>query len=107
MSCISYCERLIAKQCIADLLAAGFKITVNDGEDDVLVLSTDPEAILKVMFSADEDQFYVTRTHEGKTQNGWVRFIYGNDGYDVINDCPTNLEEVLTKTEALCDEMES
>jgi hypothetical protein len=37
---------------------------------------------------------------------GWVRFIYGNDGWDVMNDYSTVLEPYLIKTNALIDEMQ-
>lgn len=35
------------------------------------------------------------------------RIIYGNTGFDVINDYTTNLETVLAGTNALADQLES
>lgn len=93
-------ERRIAQQAIADLLEAGYTLGVNDGEEITIKESTDAEAVLKAMATTDED--YLLAYRDGK-RVGWVRFIYGNDGWDVINDYTTNLEEALTKTTALTD----
>jgi len=38
-----------------------------------------------------------------KTPIGWVRFVMGNDGYDVINDYTTNLEKVLKRANQVAD----
>lgn len=37
---------------------------------------------------------------------GWVRMIYGNDGWDVMADYTTNLEDVLTDANKLADKLE-
>lgn len=99
-------ERRIARRCIADLLDAGYTITINDGEEDVYT-GTDRKAALAAMFTTDED-YIVAKKSVGKDhfRISWVRFIYGNSGWDVINDYTTNLEEVLTKTQALADKIE-
>jgi hypothetical protein len=34
----------------------------------------------------------------------WVRFVYGNDGYDVISDYTTSLEAVLAPINDWCSE---
>jgi hypothetical protein len=105
-------EKQIVASAIADLLEAGFEITVNDGEEDVLERSTDPEAIAAAMMSTDEDRLYVyyvgtpTNNDEGSNHKGWIRFIYGNDGPDVINDYTTNLEKYLSETIALAETLD-
>lgn len=90
-------ERKIARLTAEALVDAGFTVTVNDGEEDVVKDSTDVSAILDAMFSTGEDYLIVTFPYTGKLPGlrGWVRFIYGNDGYDVINDYTTSLEDVL------------
>ncbi len=40
-------------------------------------------------------------------QIGWVRFIYGNDGWDVISDYTTNLEPVMKLVQPLIDRLEN
>lgn len=84
-------ERKIVAAVIDGLLADPvLTITVNDGEDDVLKKSRDKKLILKAMFSTDEDIFFI-----GGGMTGWIKFIYGNDGPDVIHDYTTNLEPYL------------
>jgi hypothetical protein len=106
-----FIERLIAASAIMELLAAGYAITVNDGEDDVLIDSLDPAAIERAMRSTDEDKLYVrpaaecARTPDARVFTGWVYFVYGNDGPDVINDYTTNLEAYLVKTNALAEKL--
>ena len=86
-------EKKIAAAVAEGLIGAGYLITVNDGEEDVLFDSKDPAAIAAAMMSTDEDYFYVSKEPSaGKTWFGWVRFIYGNDGYDVVSDYTVNLE---------------
>jgi hypothetical protein len=110
-------EKLIARRCIDDLLAAGFTISVNDGEETTLHRCTDPLAILDAMATTEEDYLYLHQDgarsevrdppgvfSAGSAPTGWVRFIYGND-CDVINDYTTNLETVMAGTNALVDRL--
>jgi hypothetical protein len=86
-------ERQVARRAIAALLAAGHEVSVHDGEEFALRRSRDPKAILGAMFSTDEDELI---SHGAKGVGpGWVKFVYGNDGWDVISDYTTNLEKVL------------
>jgi hypothetical protein len=97
-------ERSIVKEVIKAALAAGYLLTVNDGEEDTLIASDKSSAIVSAMFTTDEDRlWFVDKTTRNKI--GWVYFIYGNDGYDVINDYTTNLEEVLASANHLADEL--
>jgi hypothetical protein len=92
-------ERKIVTRVIKDGIAAGFTIDVYDGEEFVLKGSTDVKKILSVMFTTDEDSLYLKKYGIA----GWVAFIYGNDGHDVIHDYSTNLEDVLKGAEELAD----
>ncbi len=102
-------ERQIARKAAKDLIAAGYKVAVFDGEEIALEASTDVRAIMAAMFSTDEDYlFAMTPGEDGKMKRaGWVRFIYGNMGFDVINDYTTNLEGALAETNALADQLET
>jgi hypothetical protein len=101
-------EKRIVASAIADLLEAGFVITVNDGEEDVLLLSDDEEKIAAAMMSTDEDLLIAQHPSDKPEDKprGWVRFIYGNDGPDVINDYTTNLEPYLAETLALAETLD-
>jgi hypothetical protein len=88
-------EREIVTKVIECLLAAGFLIQVNDGEEDVTDRIKDSEAILAAMFSTDEDLLFVSIPDNDGVASRWIHFIYGNDGYDVIHDYTVNLEAVI------------
>lgn len=111
MPCTKYLERKVIKSVIQDLMAHHFLVTVNNGEEDVLVLSNNAEDIFKYCRSTDQDRLIVRRTHDKCADfepcYGRILLIYGNSGYDVINDYTTNLEVTLARTMALVDEMQS
>ena len=102
-------ERQIARSTAKDLIAAGYSVVVFDGEEIALEASKDVGAIIAAMFSTDEDYLFAMTPTEGgaMARAGWVRFIYGNDGWDVINDYTTNLETALAATTALADQLET
>ncbi|MBV8895506.1 MAG: hypothetical protein JO051_03265 [Acidobacteriaceae bacterium] len=87
-------EEKIARRCTDALLRAGYLLGVNDGEETTIERSSDANAIFHAMFTTDEDYILVYRKGE-QEHFGWVRFIYGNDGWDVISDYSTNLEPVM------------
>ncbi|EDI1797361.1 hypothetical protein AXJ42_22300 [Salmonella enterica subsp. enterica serovar Newport] len=96
-------ERAIAREAIKGLLADDFKISVFDGEQTTLKHSTDAAEIEAAMFTTDEDQLHVE--HQHVAEKGWVLFIYGNDGHDVIADHTTNLELSLKGASELADKI--
>jgi hypothetical protein len=98
-------ERAIARQAISDLLAAGYLISVNDGNKAALKRSKDADAIFAAMFNSTEEYLFASVLEETKPR-GWVRFVYQNEGWDTINDYTTNLEETLGKTNRLADQIE-
>jgi hypothetical protein len=98
-------ERAIAAAAIDGILAEGHEIDVYDGEETTLRRSRDKAAILAAMFTTDEDRLYV-RHRYGTRYFGWVQFIYGNEGWDVIQDNTTNLDRDLAAASALAVEFE-
>jgi hypothetical protein len=100
-------EWALANRLIDDLLAAGFAITVNDGEQEPVVQSKDKAAILEAMASTDEDYLHVIRSGKEKDNfvAGWVRMIYGN-GVDIISDYTTNLQPIMAGVDALYAELQ-
>ena len=89
-------EEAIVRLFVRSVLAAGYLLTVNNGgDDDEIEASTDEAAIINVMREASEDTVYLHRPGQTKQHFGWVMFVYGNDGYDVICDYTTNLEGLL------------
>lgn len=101
---IETAEKAIVKAAIKDMLDAGCKLSVDDGDDDYFITnSTDAEAVLAEMFSMDTDKLYVTKP-DGS--NGTLLFVYGNDGYDVLADYSIALEPFMTLTKAAQDKHE-
>lgn len=88
-------ERRIAREAVKGLLAEGYAVSVFDGEDVVLANSVDAAAINGAMFGTDSDRLHVKRGGTDKPETGWVLFIYGNDGWDVIADNTVNIESAL------------
>lgn len=95
-------ERNIARSAVKALIADGYTVDVFDGEETVLRASTSIKAIMAAMFTTDEDQL----TANKGDVTGWIHFVYGNDGWDVISDYTTNLEAVLRSTNELADKLE-
>jgi hypothetical protein len=93
-------EKKIVRKVIKDALAAGYALTVHNGGDTVLEPSTNASEILETMFATDDE--YLVYYKEGK-RVGWVYFVYGNDGWDVVCDHTTNLEEVMQGATLLAD----
>lgn len=94
-------EKLIVGKLVTDLLAAGCMLTVNDGEEDVVVHSNDAAVIFAALSSTDEDWLVVTMPGQ---KPAWVRLIWGND-VDVISDYVIRLETLLAGANALAEEL--
>lgn len=75
-------EIKIAEQLVDDILAEGYTITVNDGEEDTVIGSRDKAQIMEALRTTDED--YI-RIMDGDIHVGVVWLIWGN-GCDVISD---------------------
>jgi hypothetical protein len=89
-------ERKIATAAIQALLKAGFAISIDNG-GDTYERSTSEKAILENMFQTDEEHLYVEKPQRagGWRTFGWLYFVYGNDGWDVLSDYTVNLEKYV------------
>ena len=96
-------EKKIARLFVTEALDAGYNISVDNGGDEFeLAHSTDKKAIMAAMFATDDERLHLSR--DGKNV-GWVWFVYGNSGWDVISDYTTNLEHLMPKVEKLSDKL--
>ena len=102
-------EQFIAQKLCETLIIAGYALTVNDGEDDVVVKSCDAWTCVKAMFSTDEDTIFAYKKNEDGNfiNKGFVKLIYGNDGHDVINDYSLALEHDIRPVEQWADFIEA
>jgi hypothetical protein len=63
-----------------------------EDEDDWTVAPTrDRAEIVKALRQTDEEHIYAFMPNSKKAF-GWVYLVYGNCGYDTVNDYTTNLE---------------
>lgn len=90
-------ELKILRRTVDALLKAGYFVSVNDGEETTLIDCREPLEIMNSAWTTDEDYLYVRKQGTGvdREYDAFVRFIYGNNGADVISDYSTSLESVL------------
>lgn len=97
-------ERAIVRQAVADILAAGLRITLtHEGDDSEAVLATDLDFIMDQASACDLEGL-VLYTAEGN-RVGWVQMVYGNDGWDVLSDNSTTVSPYLVGADALSQEL--
>ncbi len=98
-------ERDIVTRVVDALLGAGLALRVNDGESFRPAAATlDRAAVLAELMETDDD------TLEAHALTGravyWVRFVYGNGGYDVVSDYHTGLETILAPVNKYADTLQ-
>lgn len=99
-------ERKIVRRVVTDLIAAKYSLDLDDGGDELaLRRSLDVEEVCAAMHTVDEERL-IARGADGKTR-GMVYFVYGNDGWDAINDYSTSLDSIMEPILRWCDEQES
>jgi hypothetical protein len=103
-------EKTIVRKTIAALQNAGYLLNVNNGgEENELAYPTDGYfAVVDAMMQADDDRLYVY-TKESALRNqaiGWIWFVYGNDGWDVVCDHTTNLDHIMDPIAAYTDSLQ-
>lgn len=105
-------ERKIIHKLVDDALAAGYSISVTDGEETTVTQSRDRAVILGAMATTGEDVLTIWDPNAGATVGvskrlGAVWFIYGNDA-DIISDYTVNaaMESLLAGAEALAETLQ-
>lgn len=96
-------ELAIAHRVIDALRRGGFDLHADNGEDRTTTKATDDQ-LIECLFACDEARLYATRDNErGLAFSGWVFFVLGNDGFDVVSDYTANLEEWLAPVNEYAD----
>jgi len=92
-------EREVFRRTCQELFNAGFQLALHDGEDWATPRTINIQKLVDAMMATDEETLVVYHRPDiadAKWQRfGWVFFVYGNSGWDVINDYTVNLEDVL------------
>lgn len=102
------CQRIAAEQDIVTrtvdaLLAAGYALQTDIEGDPRPTRPTRDRAAILAQLMAVDDEYLGVFLDNHKRADGWVRFVYGNDGWDVVSDYTTNLESVLAPVNAYAD----
>lgn len=104
------CQRLAVEQDIVTkvvdaMLEAGYSLQTDlRNEPRPAQPTRDRNAILSEMMAVDDEFLGVFDDNpEDRRPIGWVRFVYGNGGYDVVSDYTINLEKLLAPINAYAD----
>ncbi len=99
-------ERAIVRKTVEALLAAGYQVAVHDGEETACKRTASLQKVMKAIMATDDDLLTVSQNPgaEGRWEEiGWIKFVYGNSGWDVTSDHTMNLGEVLKPVEEYAD----
>jgi hypothetical protein len=88
-------EKKIVRAFLKSAYAKGFKVSMDlDDEDAFLKKYPTVAKAMADIFDLDDARVYVWKEGESKPE-GWIYFVFGNDGWDAISDYTVNLEEEL------------
>jgi hypothetical protein len=96
---IKAAEDEIIRQIVIDMLVAGHSISVNAEENVQLCRSIG--AIMGSLRKSHEDMLYV-HTAKG-AQIGWIKLVYGENGWGVIQDYHVRLDPLMGGANAMSD----
>ena len=78
-----------------------YVVRVNGADDE------ENHDVKSTLFNLDDAVLEIYTRASGYDCEGWVRFVFGNSGYDVINDYSTNLEKFLKPVFEIADKLEN
>lgn len=101
-------ERRIVKQVLKSAIAQGYEVSAYYDlgcSEEAVSKTTDTAKLMSELFATDEQAIVLHKPNQTAPTIGWVQFVYGNDGYDVIHDhsANENTETVLQAALALAD----
>ena len=95
---------------VQSALDLGFTVEHNNGEEITAIATPNEEnralSFKRLMDEVQQcDEEYITIKDDKGLRVGMVYFVYGNDGYDVINDHTVNddMEKILAPANALAE----
>lgn len=96
----SVIEKIIVGKLVEAFLAAGYQLSIWDGEEMTVVEETDPAILYPALASTDEDQLYIHRKGADRPF-GSVLLIWGNDHHIISNYTAT--PEIAAIVDPICD----
>jgi hypothetical protein len=108
--CCATCQRIgvevdIVTRTVDALLAAGYALATEHGDGLLPAVPTRNRAAMLGELMEVDDEYIMAYTPGRDGHFGWVRFVYGNGGYDVISDYSVNLETTLEPVNAYADSL--
>lgn len=102
-------EMRVVRAVVDALLADGWLVSVDDGEETTVIRSTDADVICAALGTTDEDTLRCRKPAAPgvPAQAAAVWLIYGNEPWEVIADHSVSLTDVLKPAEAVADEIEA
>ena len=97
-------EQRIASRAVSALLDAGFTLAVAQGDERPEPATRSKARIMRELGECDDDRLMVYKpdnlpplnaTGNEHPADGWIHFVYGNDGWDVMSDYTTSLESYI------------
>lgn len=83
-------ERAIVRRAVQDIVNAGYKVRVHDGESWATALQTDLDKVMDEVGECDEEKLYVWEPSQEQGKDGKyvgsIYLVYGNDGWAVLCD---------------------
>ena len=102
-------ERQVIKALVTEAFKRGFtKIIIDnmgDNESDDLITCTNVEEVMASIRQTDEEHMFFV--HPDVAKMPCVFLVYGNDGYDVIADHSTSLDELIETLDPLTIRLEA
>jgi len=95
-------EHLIVTKLVDTLLEKQYELfDLDDRNSSLCKLGEHPQRrdLLGTLFDLDEAYLGV----RGNGKEGWISLVFGNDGYDVISDYTTNIEEDIQSVNDYAD----
>ena len=77
-------EKGIAKRVVRAAIEAGYTVSLHDGGEYTVKRSRKLSEIVGAMFTVDEESLEIRDSEGGLIGTVWM--VYGNDGFDAIND---------------------
>lgn len=97
-------QTAIIDKTVDALLAAGLFLAVYDSEEITTPITNIKTVIIEALQTTDSD-FLFCYPAPDTGRKGFVMFVYGNDGYDVICDYTSNLEDILISVNQYADDL--
>ena len=99
-------EKRIVTAVVQDAIVAGYDLQVYGDGEDFTPRTTDAETIISTLTDLDDafPKLRLPQTDDAHHVH-WIRFVFGNDGWDVISDYTVSLDEttVLKRADAISD----